>query len=214
MNRLSIPFLIVLTTMVLGGRALAQDPPDTEPPPPETTAVSGAEGGGEGSSTEGAELTPSPAVEDPKAEELPDKIKLVPAGSVLVVPALEGGELRYKVPRKSFLLPELHYDNALIKVKQLAICQPALDKCTDTSLEWQKRTYDALTECSNQFDSDEALIQDLTSKFQSMETRALVAEDRLKVARKNQAVAWGITGGLVLGAVTAIVVTVANSPTN
>ena len=151
-------------------------------------------------------LTPPPVPVAPTAPALEDSITLVPESALLTFP--DG--TKFTVPRKSFLLPERFYDTALVKAKQLDICQPALDTCSTTTLAWQTRTYDALTACSTQFGEDTALVSDLTGKLQSMETRALVAEDRLKQSRKNTMVAWAITGGLVLGASTVMVVTVAD----
>jgi len=102
------------------------------------------------------------------------------------------------------------YDTARLKARQLDICQPALDEITEQTLQLAERNYSTLAKCGGQFDADESLIHDLTGQVQSLETRALFAEDRLKMARRNQAVAWAITGGLVLGASTVIIVSVAN----
>jgi len=139
-------------------------------------------------------------------------INLVPAGSLLTMPPpLPGAEpSRFTVPDKAFLLPETYYDTALVKAKQLAICQPALDTCTETALEWQKRSYDALTACSDQFGVDEATVSGLQAQVLEQETRARVAEGKVKQARNMAGIAWGITGGLVLGSVTVVVLTLGN----
>ena|SRR3989338_6050881 len=137
---------------------------------------------------------------------LSEEILLVSETSTIV---LSDGKT-FKIPSKHWLLSDKVYSTALVKARQLEICQPALDKITETSLVWQDRTYKALEKCSFQFDEDELLIQDLTTKLSSMENRALLAEDRLKEARKNSIVAWAITGGLVLGAGSVVVLSIAN----
>lgn len=149
---------------------------------------------------------------DGTAPSIAEGITLVPAGSLLTMPPpLPGAEpSKFTVPDKAFLLPETYYDTALIKAKQLAICQPALDTCTETALSWQKRSYDALTACSDQFGVDEATVKALQTQVQQQETRALVAEGKVKQARNMAGIAWGITGGLVLGSVTVVVLTLGN----
>lgn len=131
----------------------------------------------------------------------PEEILLVPAGSIVTIST---GDFR-TIPRKSFLLPESFYDSALIQAKQLAVCKPALDTCTTTTLDWQRRTVDALNVSENQFNADETLIADLTGQIRTMETRAITAESLLVDARKSKWVAWAVTGGLCLGAASVIV---------
>lgn len=186
--------IALLLALLAPALAFAEDAPVVEAPPTAEAT--------------GTTLLAPIAFVDAEAPQLEDGIKLIPAGSLLVLPG-DPEPIRLSVPFKAYLLPERHYDNALIKAKQLVIAADALDRCTETSLAWQKRTSDALTTCSDQFDSDESLVTTLTGQVRTLETRALVAEDRLKTARRNQAVAWAITGGLVLGASTVIVVAVA-----
>ena len=145
-----------------------------------------------------------------KPPSLAEGVNLLPAGSLVLLRQEDGSYHSRYVSTKSFIMPEPMYDNALIQAKQLKICQPALDKITEETLQMADKTYAALAKCGDQFDVDETLIADLTGQVGSWETRALVAEDRLKQARRSQLVAWGITGGLILGASAAIVVTVAN----
>ena len=140
---------------------------------------------------------------------LEEKITLVPEGSRLLFLGEDGTNTVRTVPGKSWLLPDSYYEEAIVKARKLAICQPALDSITEETLQMADRTYAALSKCGDQFDTDEDLIADLTGQIQSWETRALVGEDRLKQARKNTAVAWAITGGLVLGASAAMVLTAA-----
>ena len=141
---------------------------------------------------------------------LAEGINLVPAGSLVLLRQEDGTFKPQSVPAKAFLMPEPMYDTARLKARQLDICQPALDAITEETLRMADKTYTTLSKCSEQFDADGALVADLTSQVQSMETRALVAEDRLKTARRNTAVAWAITGGILFGGTTAIVLSVAN----
>lgn len=140
---------------------------------------------------------------------LAEGISLLPSGSYVL--AYEGGELKpYKVPAKYWLLPDPFYEKALVKAKQLDVCRPALEEMTEAATTWQQRTYDEAQRCLNQYDVDGQQVQALTKDLQDMEVRALVAEDRLKQARKRTAVAWAIAGGVLLGATSAVVVSVAN----
>ena len=204
-------FLLILA-LVAPLAAYAQDTGDTAEPEDTGTVYAIPAGGAlsEGGLEGKMYLLSKPAMafllEPP---ELAKGISLVPESSYLLLRQPEGTFIPHRVPGKHWLLPDAYYSDAIVKAKQLKICQPALDQMTETALAWQQRTYDEATRCLTQFDGDEALIQDLTGKVASMETRALVAEDRLKVARRNTAVAWAITGGLVLGASTVIVVAVA-----
>jgi hypothetical protein len=203
-------YLLVLA-LVAPLAALAQDTGDTATPEKERTVYALPEGGAltEGGIGGKTYLLSKPALaftlESPRLE---DGITRTPPGSYLLLKGNDGSFTVRLVAGKQWLLPDAYYSDAIVKAKQLKICQPALDKMTETALGWQQRTYDESTRCLDQFDGDEALIQDATSKLQTMESRALLAEDRLKVARRNQAVAWAIAGGLVLGASTVIVVSV------
>jgi len=141
---------------------------------------------------------------------LVEGVNLIPEGSVVLLRGEDGTFTAWLAAKKSFLLPEAMYDTARLKARQLEICQPALDAITEETLQMADRTYAALSKCGDQFDVDESLIHDLTGQVQTQETRALVAEDRLKQARKNTAVAWAITGGVVLGVSAATVIAVAN----
>jgi hypothetical protein len=136
-------------------------------------------------------------------------IQVMPAGSFILLREETGWDA-LRLPEKYWLLPDSHYTSAIKQAKQLAICQPALDAITEESLKLADRAYTAISKCDGQFDVDEKLIADLTGQVGTLETRALVAESQLKQARKDKWVAWGITGGIVLGAATATVITVAN----
>lgn len=132
---------------------------------------------------------------------LGEGITKLSAGSHVVLLDPDGNRSPYLVPGKSWLLPDSYYRTALTKSKQLDICQPALDRCTETSLAWQERTYDALERASTQFDSDEGLVDTLTTQVSEWETRALTAESKNQDLKVQRNTAWAVTGGLVLGAV-------------
>lgn len=137
------------------------------------------------------------------AEPLEERIRVVPEGSFVLLPNPEGAFVPRRVPSKFWLLPDSHYTEALARSKQLDIVAPALERCTERSLQWQDRTYEALESCSQQFGKDEALVAQLTSDVKVWETRALLAEDKVQRSRRTTMVAWAITGGLVFGGIVA-----------
>jgi hypothetical protein len=140
---------------------------------------------------------------------LGEGIAKLPAGSHVVVLDPEGKHTPYLVPGKSWILPDSYYRTALTKSKQLDICQPALDACTETSLAWQERTYAALEKASAQFDSDEELVNSQVQEIAKWEAQAYSYKDQRDTARQQRNVAWAITGGLILGSATVIVVAIA-----
>jgi len=136
-------------------------------------------------------------------------INLIPQGSFVVILNEGGTYTGLFVPAKQFLMPEPMYDRARLKARQFEVCQPALEAITEETLAMADRTNQILAACGGQFDSDEEQISGLVDELRSMETRALVAEDRLKAARRNSGIAWGITGGVTLGVILAIVLSLA-----
>jgi hypothetical protein len=151
------------------------------------------------------------ALANPTPEEsvpLPEGIFLLPPGSLLTLK--EGGSWKTYRANKSWLLPESHYERALIAAKQLEVCKPALAQMTESALEWQKKTYEEAQRCLDQYGADRVLAEDLEKKIFALEARALAAEGKLATARRNSAVAWAIAGGLVLGASSALVITLGN----
>jgi hypothetical protein len=98
------------------------------------------------------------------------------------------------------------YDTALTKAKQLEICRPALDNCTDLSLEWMRKADNALETCQTQFDTDEKLITDLTGQVGDLETQLTTTQLKLHRNRTAAGVAWAITGGIIAGTVTTAIV--------
>jgi hypothetical protein len=141
---------------------------------------------------------------------LAEGIALVPGGSLILVRQEDGTFKARIVPEKGFFLPEPMYDTARLKARQLQICEPALEKITEQTLKMADQNYAVLATCGQQFEGDALLIQDLTGQVRTLESRALLAEDRLKGARKTSAIMSAVAGGLVLGAATVIVVTVAD----
>ena len=138
------------------------------------------------------------------ASALAQGIVQVPEGSVLEVP----GKPRFTVPEFSFLLPESHYNQALAKALQLQVCEPALARCTETSLAWVASSEKALAACSEQFKVDASTIDTLKTQVSLVEARALTAEERLRTAHQQRNVAWAITGGLLLGGSVVVAVAV------
>lgn len=143
------------------------------------------------------------------AGEPEEKVLQVPEGSV-VTPPSGSGVKPFTVPTYSFLLPESFYDRALVKAKQLDICEPALARAADQTVRWVDVSTKALVACESQFDADQAAVEELRKTLVATEARALAAESRLRDVRTQRTVAWAITGGLILGAVTVTAVAVAN----
>lgn len=138
-----------------------------------------------------------------KPPDFGEGIHLVPGGSLVLLRQEDGSLLPYRVPAKAFLMPEPMYDSARLQARQLKICQPALDAITAETLAMAETTHKALTTCGDQFDVDEETIDELKQIATDQEIRAIVAEGKVKQARKGQVVAWAITGGVILGATAA-----------
>ena len=141
------------------------------------------------------------AQEDGGPEEVPaldGTIVKVPTGSQVSILGDGGTFTPYGVPSKYWLLPDSYYRNAVTAGKQLQICQPALDTCTETALAWQERTYTALQTCSDQFGSDSDQITGLIIENGQLSFK-------LAKARNNQVVAWAITSGLLVGTGTVLI---------
>lgn len=151
------------------------------------------------------EFTPAPTVAATGTPHLPDGINLVQAGVLLTSP--EGA--KSVVPVKSWLLPDSYYREAIMKARQLELFQPALDVCTAKAIELQNKVVLSLNSCEEQFDADQTLIFKLSDQVGTLETRALVAEDKVKDIRSQRNIAWAITGGLVIGAVAVTAVAIA-----
>jgi hypothetical protein len=153
---------------------------------------------------------------DPEAPLLTEFKKgsvLVPRGALLVLPPnLELGweePRRFSIPDKYWLLTDPMLREAVVKAQQLEICQPALDTCTAKSLELRQEAYSALETAEGQFDSDELLISTQVQTIATQEATIFTLTTQRNTARRQRNVAWAITGGIILGASTVIVVAVA-----
>jgi len=100
------------------------------------------------------------------------------------------------------------YDRALIKAKQLDICQPALEQSTAATLQWVELSQKALSSCALQFDVDAKTVEDMRQQVATLDARAYKAEAILRDVRTQRTVAWAITGGLILGAATVTTVAI------
>lgn len=138
-----------------------------------------------------------------------DKITQVPDGSVVTPPAASGVK-PFTVPVYSFLLPEPMYERALTKAQQLDICQSVLEKASTTTQQWADLSGKALAACSDQFDVDAKTVEDLRTQVATLDARAYKAEVLLKDVQTQRTVAWAITGGLILGAVTVTTISLTN----
>jgi hypothetical protein len=134
-------------------------------------------------------------------DSLPSGVVPVPPGSEILL----GGNSRL-VPEQYWLLPDDYYRKALVSAKQLEICRPALEQITEDALAWQDRTYSALHECSEQFGRDEELVQQLTVQVMTSEAKNLLAIERQKKAQRVAIVSWAVSGALVLGLTSALLV--------
>ena len=151
----------------------------------------------------------APVTVELEAPSLADGIQKLPRGSLVILVDADGEPQKFTVSGKSWILPDSHYREAIIKAKQLGIYQPALEACTEKSLDWQKRSFEAWDACEAQFDSDETLISDQVQSIATWEAKAYGFKDQRDTARRQRNIAWAVTGGLVLGAVTVTAIAVA-----
>lgn len=136
-------------------------------------------------------------------------ITQLPEGTVITFdPSLKIAPI--KLTTYSYLLPEQMYDKALIKAKQLDVCQPALESATAQTLGWVDVSQKALNACSTQFGADATTIEGLRKQVVDLDVRAATAENHLHDARTKTVIAWAITSGLVLGAIAATAVAIGN----
>lgn len=137
------------------------------------------------------------------AEEVPSTIVALPEGTMITLPE---SEIQLRVVGQSYLLPESHYETALVKAKRLLYLEPAFEECSKLSESWSSLTTDSINACSEQTSADESVLLNLQSSLKIQEDRAIVAELRVQKLRSQRNTAWSIAGGLILGsvAVTAI----------
>jgi hypothetical protein len=124
-------------------------------------------------------------------------IQSVPQGTVLQFP----GGRTFRVPAQSYLLPERHYDRALIAAKKLDVCEATLKDSQDSLRSWIEVSNMALETCQRQFELDTKLVDEQVATIRTLEIRALTAESKVRDIRNQRNLAWGITGGVVLGVV-------------
>ena len=129
-----------------------------------------------------------------------------------ITPIPAGAEIHHDggvtpVDVKSWLLPDASFREALAQAKELEIVKPALSECTDTTLSLTAKVQTVAKQCLTQFDGDQVRIDQMVKDIASMEQRALVAEGRLHEVKTQRTIAWSILGGVVLGAVTVVAVT-------
>ena len=131
-----------------------------------------------------------------------------------VTPIPAGAEIHHEgevttVDVKSWLLPDETFREAVAQAKELEIVKPALSECTDTTISLTAKVQTVAKQCLTQFDGDQARIDQMVKDMASMEQRALVAEGRLHEVKIQRTIAWSILGGVALGAVTVLAVTLA-----
>lgn len=133
-----------------------------------------------------------------------DEVTLVPAGSQVVTP-----DETFEVREKSWLLTDPTFREAVAQGKELEIVKPALSDCTNTTVDLTAKIQTVAKQCLTQFDGDQARIDQLVKDYAVMEQRAVTAESRLHEVKVQRAIAWSILGGVVLGSVTALAITLA-----
>lgn len=195
--------LILIAALLISTPALAQEDASDEAPAPEATPDP-TNGGNEA-------LAPGEAPLKVEAPVFDAGIHVIPPGALITMPPqwVTDHNLRsafWTVEGKSFLLPEPMYNTALTKAKQLDICRPALDHCTEVSLEWMRKADEALGACQEQMDSDETLVTDLTGRITDLDNRLATSELKLHRQRTATGVSWAITSGVVVGLVTTAII--------
>ena len=138
------------------------------------------------------------------AEDTNPAVTALPVGTTITVP----GAAPVTLTQKDWLLTDSAYRSAVTQAKQLEIIQPAYEECTDTTLKLTHKIQETSQVCLGQFSLDENQVSDLTAQLQTMESRAMTAESRLKDVRQQRTIAWAITSGLVLGAAAVTVVAI------
>lgn len=131
----------------------------------------------------------------------------VPSGSEVT---FEPPTPPFRVRQQSYLLPGPYYDRCLIAAENLSVCKSALTSCQETSLWAIDQAHSALELSKTQFAEDEALIEDMRTQVATLESKVLVLEEQRRNLRVQRNTAWAITGGIVLGAVTATAIAIGN----
>lgn len=139
-------------------------------------------------------------------QEAEPQIISVPETSELTRP----GKPVFRIGYQAYLLPEGHYDSCLAAAQNLPVCKSALTYCEEQS-EWTlSQARETFQLARDQFQADEDLVAKLTEQVVQLDADLARTQASLKQARSQRNLAWGITGGLILGAVTVTAVAVGN----
>jgi hypothetical protein len=125
------------------------------------------------------------------------QIMSVPEGSTLTRP----GKAAFAIDYQAYLLPEPHYDSCLSSAQNLPLCKESLAFCeeqSDWSLTQARETFQL---ARDQFDADEDQVAKLTEQVVQLDSDLVRTKEQLRMARSQRNLAWGVAGGLVLGAV-------------
>ncbi len=145
------------------------------------------------------------AAEDSTSEAtpaFPAEIMYVPSGSTLTI----SGK-KYHTQGKTWLFPESHYTSAITKAQKLEICEPALIKLREDYSLLLTNTDREVSSCTLLLEESHKREAELTSKALLLEKQNIELTVKVSSARKSALMAWSITGALLLGAGTAVYLT-------
>jgi len=192
---------LALCALLMPSAAFGQDTP------PDDTVDTGTDPDDPDNTVEGLpRVLPTYILEAP---DLAAGISVLPRGSFVITLGEDGTYEFSRLSGKYWIMPDSFYREAVTKAKQLDIYVDALDRCSERALAWQAKTADAYDSCLTTFDTDETLIVDQVQTIATWETKAYSFKDQRDTARRQRNVAWAVTGGILLGAATGIVVAVA-----
>ncbi len=124
------------------------------------------------------------------------------------VTAVNAGEVA-RVEGPAVHMPE-HTFTEFLKAKQREErVRLAYNACVEDLVSSQERAARAFEVARKQFAADERAVAELTAQATQLAVKVEQFDDKLRRARNQRNVAVGVTGGLVLGAVTAITVAAA-----
>jgi hypothetical protein len=135
-------------------------------------------------------------------EEYPKEIVYVAPGSRVYTPSL-GGTFR-TVTVKSWLFPESYYLTALQKAQKLEICEPALVKLRDDYASLLSQSDEQSSSCISKLLESHNREQELILQVGNLNSQNTDLKQKLASARKSSLIAWTVTGSLILGAGTAV----------
>ena len=182
--------------LLLTGLAFAQDDAEVDPVPSE-----------------------APSVEEP-AE--PGHLAVPDNAKPLTVPVYRGTEIRFmdengvelseafRLGFQAYLVPEYQFDQLLAARENLSVCQTALSTCQSMSRAALTDAQSYYQIARDQFQSDQARVAELTTQVTELEYDLAREQSKNQRLRTQRNVAWAITGGLVLGAVSVTAVAIGN----